>query len=124
MRKAVFTLGLRDTMPVQTEEQTEKSKRDGMTEEDLCELILENAHILTCFNCGELLESKIAYAKRSNKLDDNQTAVAILHADPGESNYPREPDVPASAYFECLECYEFVESAATPTNHEQKEQRM
>jgi len=68
-----------------------------MNEEDLCELILENAHILTCFNCGETLESKTTRA--------NDTAVAVLHIDPGEMNYPREPDIPSSAYFECMECY-------------------
>jgi hypothetical protein len=96
--------------------QTEESKREGMTEEDLCELILENAHFLTCFNCGGTLESQTSGIA-------NDTRVGILHIDPREVNYPREPDMPASAYFECLECYEFVASAATPTIREQKERR-
>lgn len=31
--------------------------------------------------------------------------IGVLHLDPGELNYPREPDVPASAFFECMDCY-------------------
>ena len=70
-----------------------------MKEEDLCELILENAHVLTCFNCGETLELQTS-------VIPNDTRVGILHIDQGEMNYPREPDIPASAYFECMQCYE------------------
>ena len=70
-----------------------------MNEEYLCELILENAHVLTCFNCGETLELQTS-------VIPNDTRVGILHIDPGEKNYPREPDIPASAYFECMQCYE------------------
>jgi len=66
-------------------------------ETGLCELILENKHLLTCFNCGETLESKTTHA--------NDTAVAVLHIDPGGIRYPREQDIPASAYFECMKCY-------------------
>lgn len=70
-----------------------------MNEADLCELILENTHLLKCFECGATLESKMNHAT-------NKTAVGILHIDPGESNYPREPDISASAYFECMDCHE------------------
>jgi len=70
-----------------------------MNEEELCELILENAHVLECFDCGEPLESKTNHAK-------NNDVVAVLHIDIGEHNYPHSPDEPAPAYFECLECYE------------------
>ena len=69
-----------------------------MNEEDLCELILENTHVLTCFDCGGTLESQTS-------VIPNDTRVGILHIDPGEKNYPREPDIPASAYFECMQCY-------------------
>lgn len=68
-----------------------------MNEEDLCELILENAHILTCFNCGETLESQTTGIA-------NDTRAGVLHIDPGEMNYLHEADVPASAYFECVKC--------------------
>ena len=67
-----------------------------MNEEDICELILKNAHVLTCYNCGETLRAQ------SRTLD---TAIGVLHIDPGEMNYPREPDVPASAFFECMQCH-------------------
>ena len=70
-----------------------------MNEEDISDMILENAHVLTCFNCGELLEQKATSV-------NNNTTVAVLHIDPGELNYPHEPDVPASVYFECMECHE------------------
>ena len=63
------------------------------------ETILENAHVLTCFNCGETLESQTSGIA-------NDTRAGILHIDPGEHNYPGEPDIPASAYFECIKCYE------------------
>jgi hypothetical protein len=68
-----------------------------MKEEELCELILENVHVLTCFNCGKTLESTMCLAKWSDE-------VAVLNIDPGESNYPHEPDISASAFFECMEC--------------------
>ena len=68
-----------------------------MREEDLCELILENAHVITCFNCGEMLESQTSIVA-------NNTMTGILHIEPGERNYPYEPDTPPSAFFECVEC--------------------
>jgi hypothetical protein len=35
------------------------------------------------------------------KFDSNEPP---LEGDPGESNYPREPDIPAGVYFICAEC--------------------
>jgi len=64
-------------------------------EADLCDHILRGAHMLTCYNCGATLRSK-AYRK-----DDK---VGVLRIDPGSNNYPIEPDEPAVAYFECIEC--------------------
>ena len=70
-----------------------------MNEEELCELILENAHVLTCFNCGETLELQTS-------VIPNDERIGILHIDRGEKNYPHEPDTPALVYFECMQCYE------------------
>ena len=70
-----------------------------MNEEELCELILDNVQVLTCFNCGETLTSQ-------RSVIPNDERVGILHIDPGEKNYPHEPDIPALAYFECMQCYE------------------
>lgn len=64
-------------------------------EGDLCALILRHVHLLTCYNCGEKLQDKV-------RLKDD--VVGVMHIDPGRSNYPREPDEPAAAYFECIEC--------------------
>jgi len=66
-------------------------------EADLCDHILRGAHMLTCYNCGATLRSK-TYRK-----DDK---VGVLRIDPGSNNYPIEPDEPAVAYFECIECAE------------------
>lgn len=66
-------------------------------EGDLDDIILRHAHLLTCCNCGEKLQDKVC-------LKDD--VVGVLHIDPGRSNYPREPDEPAEAYFECVECSE------------------
>lgn len=73
-------------------------KAGHLTEEELCELILENAHVLTCFTCGKTLESQTSGV-------ENDTVFGIMHVDQGESNHPRGPDVRASAYFECTECH-------------------
>ena len=56
-----------------------------------------NAHLLTCYNCGETLARKSHWHWHSDH-------VGVLHIDPGSNNYPREPDEPAQAYFECMEC--------------------
>lgn len=66
-------------------------------EEEVCDIILQNVDLLTCINCG---------AKLSDKVRLKDDVVGVLHIDPGSSNYPREPDEPAAAYFECAECSE------------------
>ncbi len=73
-----------------------EQKQLPLDEGDLCDYILRHAHLLTCYNCGEKLSDKLPTAS-----DDR---VGVLHIDPGQSNYPREPDEPAVAYFECIEC--------------------
>ena len=65
-------------------------------EGELCELILRHADLLTCYNCGAKLSDKV---RRGDQ-------VGMLRIDPGSNNYPIEPDEPAVAYFECVECAE------------------
>ena len=50
-----------------------------------------------CLECGNDFED--VWINGSKPL-------AVLMFDPGSRNYPREPDEPASFYFECIECYE------------------
>ncbi len=69
-------------------------------EGELADIILRNAHLLTCYNCGEKLED--VHSKRRGRTED----VGVLCIDPGCNNYPREPDEPAQAYFECMGCRE------------------
>ncbi len=74
-------------------------KNNGMIDEaDICDILLRHAHLLTCSNCGEKLEEQAKFRKGDK--------VAVLHIDPGCCNYPVEPDEPATAYFECIECAE------------------
>ena len=65
-------------------------------EGELCDLILRHADLLTCYNCGDKLSDKVQVG--------NDDKVGVLRIDPGSNNYPREPDEPAVAYFECIEC--------------------
>lgn len=67
-------------------------------EGELSDIILENFHLLTCYNCGEKLgDVKSDYRGGSEEA-------GVLCIDPGSINYPREPDEPAAAYFECMDC--------------------
>lgn len=75
-------------------------KRALKDEGELADIILRNAHLLTCFNCGEKLED--IHSKGRGRTED----IGILCIDPGRDNYPREPDEPAEAYFECMKCRE------------------
>ena len=50
-----------------------------------------------CFACG----NEFSYSE----LKDNDSVVAALRFDKGESNYPITPDEPSSFYFECIDCY-------------------
>lgn len=65
-----------------------------MNEELLLNVILDNAHKLTCFNCGEELTPDIITG-----------AIGVIHIDPGEHNYPHSPDIPAEAYVVCMKCH-------------------
>ena len=66
------------------------------SEDDLLEFLMVNLDKLTCFNCGKILVDEI-YLK-----DD--VPLGVLYHERGELNYPREPDIPSSIYFECMEC--------------------
>jgi hypothetical protein len=73
-------------------------KRALKDEGELSDIILENFHLLTCFNCGE----KLGDVKSNYRTGGEEAGVLCI--DPGSINYPREPDEPAAAYFECVEC--------------------
>ncbi|MDP2217224.1 MAG: hypothetical protein Q8J68_08065 [Methanolobus sp.] len=65
-------------------------------EGQVCDVILQNIDLLRCFNCdAQLADFKFLFK------DD---FIGELCIDPGESNYPHEPDVPAGVYFICAEC--------------------
>lgn len=66
-------------------------------EDELLEIIMTNLDTLTCFNCGKKLVEEIIF------LGDD-IPLGILCYEKGEMNYPREPDIPATIYFECMEC--------------------
>lgn len=63
-------------------------------------VIEHHGNKLTCSNCGKALSEVGVSREGADKL------IAELCFDPGESNYPREPDVPATVYFVCGECVE------------------
>ncbi len=65
-------------------------------EAEILDDILLHGHEITCFNCGEALTDVFKPGK----------PVAVLWVDPGRINYPREPDEPAEAYFECWKCFQ------------------
>jgi hypothetical protein len=69
-------------------------------EGELADIILRNIHLLTCYNCGRALEG--VHSKHKGRAED----LGMLCIDPGSNNYPREPDEPVQAYFECMECRE------------------
>ena len=69
-------------------------------EGELSDIILQNANLLTCFNCGRTLDD--VHSQHKGRAED----VGVLCIDPGSNNYPHEPDEPAQAYFECMECRE------------------
>jgi hypothetical protein len=76
-------------------------------EADIMGLLLRRGDLLTCFNCGKKLSeiySNMTSKRASKRVNDRFVAKLIL--EPGEVNYPREPDIPASLYFVCAECEE------------------
>jgi hypothetical protein len=66
----------------------------------VCDVLLQNIDLLTCFNCG----GKLSEIKEKIEFPHKDDFIGEFCIDPGESNYPREPDVPAGAYFVCVEC--------------------
>ena len=66
--------------------------KDEDLDEVLHDIIFSYGQKLTCFNCGEMLDTPI----------DN--ILGILHFDGGERNYPHSPDEPATIFFECAKC--------------------
>lgn len=74
-----------------------------LSEEDIMDLLLKHGDLLTCFNCGKTL-TEVEGERRYKHGNDR--FIAGLFMDPGESRYPREPDIPASVYFICAECDE------------------
>jgi len=70
-------------------------------EGELSDIILSNIHLLTCFNCGKALKD----VPSRHRVGVEEAGVLCI--DPGRINYPREPDEPAHAYFECMDCWGF-----------------
>jgi len=67
-------------------------------EGELSDIILSNIHLLTCSNCGKVLKN----VPSRHRVGVEEAGVLCI--DPGRINYPREPDEPAQAYFECMDC--------------------
>jgi len=71
----------------------------------VCDVILQNVDLLRCFNCGARLADLKENEGTAVQYSRREVArLGELCIDPGESNYPREPDVPAGVYFICVEC--------------------
>jgi len=67
-------------------------------EGELSDIILSNIHLLTCSNCGKVLKD----VPSRHRVGVEEAGVLCI--DPGRINYPHEPDEPAQAYFECMDC--------------------
>ncbi len=52
----------------------------------------------TCCNCGKKLSENCNHGA--------EIEIGVLRIENGSNNYPIEPDEPARAYFECIECRE------------------
>ncbi len=72
-----------------------------LNEAAIMDVLLKHGEFLTCFSCGKSL----------TEVDDDRVHehgkdrfIAKLVLEPGENNYPREPDIPAGLYFVCSEC--------------------
>lgn len=66
----------------------------------VCDVILENIDLLTCFECG----LQLVDVKENDETLHKDEFIGALCIDPGESNYPHEPDVPAELYLVCVKC--------------------
>lgn len=53
---------------------------------------------------GYKLESKCGSCGKELSIEDLLDHPLAIIFDPGEINYPREPDIPATAWLECWEC--------------------
>ena len=73
-------------------------ERKCENEYELLETLITNLDKLTCFNCGKKLVEEINVSLK------NDNPLGILYYEHGEDNYPREPDIPSTIYFECMEC--------------------
>lgn len=68
-------------------------------EGQVCDVILQNIDLLRCFNC----DARLADLKENKGTVHTDDFIGELCIDPGERNYPLEPDVPAGVYFICAE---------------------
>jgi len=82
----------------------------------VCDVILQNVDLLTCFNCGE----KLGEIKEKIEFPQKDDFMGEFCIDPGESNYPREPDVPAGVYFICVECSRIDRATSLSGSEENK----
>ena len=67
-------------------------------EAEILDNILRHGDKIYCFNCGEDLAT--AFDEQGEGVP-----VAVLWVDAGRMNYPKEPDEPPEAYFECWRCF-------------------
>ncbi|NJD75744.1 MAG: hypothetical protein FIB08_01425 [Candidatus Methanoperedens sp.] len=72
-----------------------------LNEACIMDILMRHGELLTCFNCGKRLTE--TEGSRIHKHGKDRL-IAKLILEPGEVNYPREPDIPASLYFVCAEC--------------------
>ncbi|MGB8216278.1 MAG: hypothetical protein WCE94_03160 [Candidatus Methanoperedens sp.] len=79
------------------------TKVSMLDEASIMDLLQRHGEMLTCFNCGRNL-TEIDGDRIHRHGKDRFIAKLIL--EPGEINYPREPDIPASIYFVCSDCAE------------------
>lgn len=113
-RKALLTIEIKDSLNGATDEDVlnmlkeneegssvEVTKVSMLDEACLMDMLLKHGEMLTCFNCGRNL-TEIDSNRIHRHGKDRFIAKLIL--EPGEVNYPREPDIPASLYFMCSEC--------------------
>lgn len=113
-RKALLTIEIKDSLNGATDEEilsmlkeneegssVEVTKVSMLDETCLMNLLLKHGEMLTCFNCGRNLTEIDSNSIHKHGKD---RFIANLILEPGEINYPREPDIPASLYFVCCEC--------------------
>ncbi|CAG0970792.1 MAG: hypothetical protein OIN86_10165 [Candidatus Methanoperedens sp.] len=113
-RKALLTVEIKDSLNGATDEEilsmlkeneegssVEVTKVSMLDEACLMDLLLKHGKMLACFNCGRNLTEIDSNSIHRHGKD---RFIANLILEPGEINYPREPDIPACLYFVCSEC--------------------